>query len=317
MDSSLYFPGEKSLWSGRDDGPDTLRYHQAITVTSFNNAHTPSIGILGFACDAGIQRNQGRIGAREGPAAIRRELSNLPIHHANLSVYDFGDIKCSRDNLEQAQMALADIIYQLLVHDVTPVVLGGGHEVTWGHYQGLARRYEQEPITLINLDAHYDLRPLVDGKGNSGTSFQQIAEDCQKKKVPFDYCCIGIQELANTTALFKRASELNVKTVYARNCYEDYEAVIKKIDEIVAGSKNIYLTVCMDVFAMAFAPGVSAPQPLGLLPWDVVPMIQRIAASGKVRSFDIAELSPPHDVNNATAKLAAMLVATFIHATSA
>jgi len=46
-----------------------------------------------------------------------------------------------------------------------------------------------------------------------------------------------------------------------------------------------------------YAPGVSAPQPLGVLPWQILPLVRQLAASGKVVSYDIAELSPKYDID--------------------
>ncbi len=64
----------------------------------------------------------------------------------------------------------------------------------------------------------------------------------------------------------------------------------------------------MDVFAQAFAPGVSAPQSLGLWPPQVQFLINQIIDSGKLRCFDIAEYSPPLDSHNQTGKLCASIV---------
>ena len=59
-----------------------------------------------------------------------------------------------------------------------PVVLGGGHEVAFGTYLGLARisrsAHPGDRIGILNLDAHFDLRPGP--VPSSGTPFRQIAE---------------------------------------------------------------------------------------------------------------------------------------------
>jgi Arginase/agmatinase/formimionoglutamate hydrolase, arginase family len=85
------------------------------------------------------------------------------------------------------------------------------------------------------------------------------------------------------------------------------------IDRVIDQNEMIYMSLCLDVFSAAYAPGVSATQPLGLQPWDIIPLIRQIAASGKVVSFDIAELSPRYDVDQRTAKLAGVLIYEFIH----
>src|SRR6185437_6072062 len=142
----------------------------------------------------GVRRNQGRIGAAEGPDAIRRTLAKLPIHKNNFQLWDAGNILCSDGDLEASQTALSEIVSMLLSKKITPIILGGGHEVAWGHYQGIAKVYPHKNLGIINFDAHFDMRSkLEDNKGSSGTPFLQIAEAHQATKRRFDYNCVGIQ----------------------------------------------------------------------------------------------------------------------------
>ena len=79
--STMHRPADLTLWHGRADaeeGPRALRWHQVIRPLADGDA--PGLALLGFACDAGVARNQGRAGAAEGPAALRRALANLAWH---------------------------------------------------------------------------------------------------------------------------------------------------------------------------------------------------------------------------------------------
>ena len=69
----------------------------------------------------------------------------------------------------------------------------------------------------------------------------------------------------------------------------------------------IYLTICLDVFDISFAPGVSAPSAIGLHPNITLNLIKEIVGSGKLISADIAELNPLVDQDNKTSKLASKL----------
>jgi formiminoglutamase len=70
----------------------------------------------------------------------------------------------------------------------------------------------------------------------------------------------------------------------------------------------------MDVFSSAYAPGVSAPSPMGLDPFFVCKTLQYLFHTQKVISCDIAELNPRFDSNQQTANLAARLVDFIISA---
>lgn len=320
-----YLPPNPSLWQGRADIPANSCFFQVIKLLdlrqSISKDPKPSFVLLGFRCDEGIRRNQGRTGAIEGPIHLRKALAKFPIQR-EVTIYDAGDITCTESNLESAQQALAETVALLLQAGMTPIIIGGGHELAWGHYQGIVKclmdpRFngDDNKLAIVNFDAHFDMRPLLPNKhGSSGTPFLQIAEACQTSGRHFDYHCIGIQPAANIPLLFDTAKKYDVKIITAEKLHEnDKEFCQQFIHRIIKENKIIYLSLCLDVFAAAFAPGVSAPQALGLTPWQVMPLVRELAASGKVISYDLAELSPPYDKDDRTAKLAANFVYEIIH----
>ena len=97
-----------SIWHGPVDaaeGEAGRRWHQIVQPLSVET-EAGAVALLGFACDAGVARNGGRVGAAAGPAAIRDVLRNVPVHGVKL-VADAGDIACIGDELETAQAQLA------------------------------------------------------------------------------------------------------------------------------------------------------------------------------------------------------------------
>ena len=317
---TFYLPPDQTQWQGRADIPPASCFFQIMQM--FNLLDPPEIevnertfALLGFRCDEGIRRNFGRVGAAEGPKAIRHALARLPIQKQNFVCFDAGDIICSNGDLEASQEALGDVIAILLKQNITPIVLGGGHEMAWGHYQGIHRVYPVEHLGIINFAAHFDMRPLLPHqKGSSGTPFLQIAEAHRATKRRLDYNCIGIQHAGNIRQLLETAKFYNAKVIWADELHKgQLEKCVDFVDRVVDENEMVYVSLCLDVFAAAFAPGVSAIQPLGLLPWHIIPIVRQLAASGRVISYDIAELSPRHDIDQCTAKLAANLIYEIIH----
>ncbi len=306
-----YKVAEKSIWQGRAGEPKGSRYFQVVECIDLEHScESGAFALLGFASDEGVKRNQGRTGAIEGPEALRKALAKLPLHWKSAKpIYDFGDICCNDGDLESAQALLAEVVSDLLQKGLHPLVMGGGHEISWGHFQGIAASVQDQQCGILNFDAHFDLRPLLkNGQGSSGTPFYQIAQN-----YPFDYTCLGIQPFGNGPNLFKEAQKHSVKYLTAEEMCS-VEKAEKMVKELVGRHEAIYLTICLDVFAEAYAPGVSAPQAMGLSPWQVIPLVQQLAASGKVVSMDIAEMAPCFDRNSVTAQLGASLLSTFIHA---
>ena len=251
------------------------------------------------------------MGAKEGPLALRKALRNKCFHNfRDVSLYDCGDVVCEGDDLEAVQELLAEKVHLILKRGHYPLVLGGGHSISWGHYQGLEKAHLADSLGVINIDAHYDLRPLLEGgKGSSGTPFLQMALRSQEKKRPFNYLCLGVQESANTTPLFETARELGVETILATDILaEGAKAYESQVSSFLERCEKVYLTLCLDAFSFSVAPGVSAPSPFGLMPGHILDIMSEIVKSGKLISFDIAEMAPCYDEAGKTASLGAEVI---------
>lgn len=309
-----YQPANPKLWQGRNDTMKPERFFQKV---SFINDPQELITdnkktiFLGFASDAGIIRNSGRPGAKEGPDQIKMQLAKLPCP-SNEGYIDLGSVFCEADRLETAQNQFGQLIQRCHQQGHRTIALGGGHEIAWAHYQGLEPYYSK--LGIINFDAHFDLRPFSKGQpGTSGTPFSQIAAFCEEQQRSFNYCCMGIQKFGNTASLFERANDLKVNYLLAEEMHAKSQAwQLAFLDNFMLNQDHIYLSICLDVFAECFAPGVSAPQMMGLTPWQTLPLLKYILQSGKVVGLDIAELSPPLDQEQKTAKLAALIIAELI-----
>ncbi len=315
--TALYSPTtDHNLWSGRADALDAEYVHQIMRFLDLNNppASTETLAgyaLLGFESDAGVTRNKGNPGAHEGPMAFRRALAKLPVHSA-LNLYDAGNVKCLANKLETAQTELSIQISQILSRNLTPIVIGGGHETAWGHFQGVALHYPDTDIAILNFDAHFDLRPLIEGKfGSSGTPFRQIHDLLTANDRPFNYYCAGIQPLSNTASLFNYAHANHVKYLLAERIHANPHD-LSFIETIIQSHQHIYVSICLDVFSAALAPGVSAPQALGIAAHWVIDALKLLKNSGKVISLEIVELAPAYDINNITAKLATLLLMNYL-----
>ena len=304
-----------ALWQGRADtlaGERFFQHVQCEDIRTYALDQSKQTVIIGFCSDEGIRRNEGRLGAKLGPDKLREQLAKLACHN-NQTFLDLGNIVCDDDDLEKSQQQFAKLLGHCHQLSKNTIALGGGHEMAWAHYMGLTRHYPK--LGIINFDAHFDIRPLTDGKfGTSGTPFWQIKQFCQSNGLPFDYCCVGIQPVANTNSLFERAHDWHINYITAEQIHEESFAwQTAFLDDFIVRHDSIYLSICLDVFAECYAPGVSAPQSLGLSPWKVMPLLKYIVQTGKVVSFDIAELSPPLDHEHKTSRLAAVIVAELLN----
>ncbi|MGR5335677.1 formimidoylglutamase [Vibrio gigantis] len=319
------------VWTGRNDLEDgalgTRVHHITKQVQSSDlsdDLTDSAIALVGFASDAGVARNKGRVGAKQAPNLIRQALANMA-WHSDAHIADLGDIECNDGQLEVNQKQCASVIANVLSTNKV-ITLGGGHEVAWASFQGLAEHLhkkaehldkiqpERKPkIGIVNFDAHFDLREfesdIADVKPSSGTPFNQISDYCQTYQWPFHYACLGVSAASNTKALFNKADQLGVWYEHDRNMTQVNQAAqLVKLQKFIADCDYLYLTIDLDVFPAATAPGVSAPAARGVNYEALAPFLEQIFKhSKKLIIADIAEYNPDYDIDGQTARLAARL----------
>ncbi len=310
--TSTYKASSSEIWIGRTPSAIETEQYWYQKVECLDLLQTPElsqdIALLGYACDIGVLRNQGRAGSAQGPEACRKKLSRLAWHH-DLSIADVGDIYCTNDSLELSQEALAHAVYRLLSNATFPILIGGGHDMAWGHFKGIHKsllgQSRATKVGIINFDAHFDLRPVVDS-ANSGTPFNQIL---RTHSSDVDYMVVGIQRASNAPSLFELARQLEVAYITNDECLGSrIELIIDQLTEFISNKDHIYLSIDLDSISSAYAPGVSAPSPMGFAPSFLLRCLTHLLDSNKVISCDIAELNPAYDLDGITASLAASIV---------
>lgn len=297
------------IWQGRFDGDEPL-YHRIFQRVSlednYDTISTTDFVLHGFAVDEGVKRNKGRVGAKDAPDVIRKNISNFPVISPGFTLKDFGNIDCENEDLENAQNKLAEKIKIVLQKGGKSVVFGGGHEVMFPHYSGIKKAFPDKKIGIINIDAHFDNREIDPSIGpSSGTGFWQIAQEGDIHSLH-----IGIQRNSNTLKLFDTAHEYNMKYILADELFfENLPNLYAKLNEFINQSDVVYLTVCMDVFNVSVAPGVSALAYNGIFADAAfMHLFKLILTSDKLIAMDVAEVNPMYDTNEITARLAASLI---------
>jgi len=342
------FELDRTIWQGRIDPPtnnlrwaqdvkaqaNSWRWHQVIAPFDWKAAN--GTVLVGFCCDEGVRRNGGRIGAKDAPNAIRRALANFA-WHGTKPIYDDGNIYCNDGDLESAQRQLAlKLSHILYCQNHVPIVLGGGHEVAFASWLGLMLEFydfldgkvlNPKPINIgiINFDAHFDLRaPQISNEvedeefqwivgkqksiGSSGTPFAQIS-NAFNSLAAFHYAVLGISRPSNTKALFDCAEKLNTWVVEDKDINAaTLPAISAQLENWLQDKTHVYVSFDIDVLPAHQAPACSAPASLGVDLNLLLPLLEIIKQSGKLKIADIAEVNPKFDIDNRTAKAAARIV---------
>jgi formiminoglutamase len=210
---------------------------------------------------------------------------------------DLGDLETSGD-VELDQSRLGEILAPHLDRGTFVIVLGGGHETSYGHFLGYAG--SGRGVEILNWDAHADVRELRNGEGHSGSPFRQALE--HPSRACRRYTVAGLEPHLVARAHLEYL-EQHGRAVWRSDVDRDAIAAIYQGVEPAT-----LVSFDLDAVNQAAAPGVSAPNAAGLTGelW-----LEAAYAAGRcpaVSSADVVELNPVVDRDGHTARLAALTV---------
>ena len=169
------------------------------------------------------------------------------------------------------------------------------------------------PVGVINIDAHLDVRPTLDGRGHSGSPFRQALEHPTHPLPSGRYVCLGAQPHAVSREHFQYAQK--------RGCVVRWlpevrgrllDAFTAERERLTAEACPVHVTLDADAVDAAEAPGVSAPNVGGLAGGEVLDCVQAAGASPGVVGFDLVEINPAFDLDDRSARWAALAVWRFL-----
>ncbi|MDB4950060.1 MAG: Agmatinase [Gemmatimonadetes bacterium] len=265
--------------------------------------------VLGLPYDGGIPS---RPGARFGPRAIREALASFGTFdggHEVTPACDLGDVALPTMNGAEAHRRIEEAAARLFATGARPVFLGGDHGVTGSLIRGLAAAKPGLRLALVTVDAHLDVREYDDEASlSSGTPFRRALETgiLSGHRVAM----LGIRRFANSRYYLDWAREQGIRLSTVEDVQERGPAAVAReaLEAVAADADAIYLSVDIDAADAAFAPGVSASAAGGLTAREMIDVVRTVAAHPKLLAADLMEVSPPHDHDARTARLAARLL---------
>jgi agmatinase len=272
--------------------------------------------ILGMPFDCGADPY--RIGARQGPGAIRDQAIRLdgpyPSFSMNdpledLRLIDCGDANVIAGRIEEAHEVMEAAMGQIADAGVIPVTMGGDGAVTLPQLRAMGARYPG--LTVIHFDSHTDAYPIEGQRRHTnGTTFNNAAEE-GLIDAPGSWH-IGIRGTCRHPDIIGFTRAFGYQVVTADELFErGHKAVIEEMRAAV-GNRPVYLCWDMDVFDPSCAPGVCDPTWGGMTAREGIAILRSLAGMNIV-SVDVNTVSPPHDSAGMTALLAANVMILALH----
>jgi len=223
-------------------------------------------------------------GADKGPEAILEASANMELYDIETSseVYLKGiftdegvDVNSSP---EEMASAVRERVVKYLDKDKFAVVIGGEHSVSIGAIEGHIEKYGNS-ITVLQLDAHLDLREEYDGsKYNHACVMARVKDKCGIVQV-------GIRSMdVEGKGVFDREKVFFAHEIWDNNDWE--KKVISQLTE------KVYISIDLDFFDPSIMPSTGTPEPGGLGWYESLGFLKKVFTGREVVGFDVVELCP-------------------------
>ncbi|HEX2970165.1 MAG TPA: agmatinase [Bacteroidales bacterium] len=237
-------------------------------------------------------------GSDKGPAAILEASPNLEFfdvetmseaHVHGIYTSDPVDEKSTPEKLTEAVYSK---IRTLLKENKFPVIIGGNHTVPIGAFKAFSEYYDD--LTILQLDAHADLRPEYEGSPlNHACAMSRAKEYAPVVQV-------GIRSMSKDELPYLDMSRM----FFAHHLHQNKTLYDKALDKLTS---NVYITIDLDVFDPSLIPSTGTPEPGGPAYPELMSFLQNVIRNRRLVGFDVVELCP-NEYNKAPDFVAAKII---------
>lgn len=292
---------------GHRDPADPRDPRASTLLVPRTNCGRGDVVVVGLPFDSSIPS---RPGAKLGPKAFRDALPSLTtfgrgVELAGRAACDLGDLDLPPASVRLAHERVQSTAREIFASGAKPFFIGGDNGLTGAILRGLADARPDLRLGLVVLDSHYDVREYEDEETlSSGTPYRRALETpiCSGDRT----FILGTREFANSSYYDRWVREQGIRTIPVDAFDETPAAVIAAEVRQTLEQTCDALFLSIDIDA-AELPGSSAAAPGTLTSREMIAIVRELAASPLLLGCDLSELSPPWDIADMTAKLAARL----------
>ncbi|MFE1746426.1 agmatinase [Coleofasciculus sp. H7-2] len=236
-----------------------------------------------------------RNGCKNGPDAILEASGQVEYYDEELDwetgkdigIYTAESIADTRNgrsvSSEEMLQVTCETASQMIADGKFVIGLGGEHSITTGLVEAYRKAYPNEPFTVVQIDAHGDLRYEYEGSiHNHACVMRRIVE------MGLPTVQIGIRAICKEEAdLIK---EKNLIVFRAREIAMQADWIERAIASIP--TKRVFLTIDLDGIDPTLMPGVGTPEPGGLNWYSLLSFLRQVFQNYEVIGCDVMELAP-------------------------
>jgi agmatinase len=222
-------------------------------------------------------------GADKGPQAFLEASENMELFdiETRTEVYRRGIYLTEPLTENSSPEAMVEEVHQTALKYIRQnkfvTLFGGEHSISIGSIRAFNEEFEN--LTVVQLDAHADLRPSYEGSTcNHACALHEASKITNLVQV-------GIRSMDKSE--LDHMDEYQVHFAHDMLTEEDWmENAVSQM------TKNVFITVDLDVFDPSIMPSTGTPEPGGLLWYETLEFLKIIFENKNVVGFDIVELCP-------------------------
>ena len=273
----------------------------ALTVEDLKAAEV-DVAIVGASLDF----STGMRGAAYGPRALRSHdvylptvETGLPHTHvmvdptSELVIADYGDAPVDPESAYRSIEPIRAMVREVAETGTIPFIIGGDHSLMYPDVAGVADVYGKGKVGVIHFDAHYDAGSM--GLGHNlthGTPVRRLIE--QGHVNGSNFIQVGLRGYApgHDDLGWMREQGFRYHFMSEVEKYGWDRVMERAITEAAEGTDYLYISLDIDVLDPAYAPGTGTPEPNGLTPRELFPLLRRLGAEANVIGVEMVELNP-------------------------
>lgn len=271
-----------------------IQIHQKNDFPDIENL---DLAIFGVLDDRGSINNKGcGLAADE----VRKHLYQLDKGYHNLKMADLGNILPGA-GLSDTYAAVGDVMSDLLSANIIPIIIGGGHDITYGQYKGYAKN--DRVINMAVIDEAINIYKHHDSIDSESFLYRIFTET---PNYLFNFSQIGFQSYfvspADIATLEKLYFEF-YRLGKVRENMEEVEPIIRDAD---------MLSFDISAIKQSDAPGKRNATPHGFYGEEGCKIARYAGITDKLTSIGFYEMNPECDRNSQTAQLIAQMIWYFL-----
>ncbi len=222
-------------------------------------------------------------GADKGPEAFLHASENMELYdiETQSEVYKQGIHLTAPIKENSSPEKMVNMVHKIVKNYIKQekfvTIFGGEHSVSIGNIRAFKESYED--LTVVQIDAHADLRPTYEGSSyNHACAVHEASKTCNLIQV-------GIRSMD----VSEREYMDDYQTYFAHDLIHDENWIEDAVDQM---TPNVFITFDLDAFDPSILPSTGTPEPGGLLWFETLEFLKLIFEKKNVVGFDIMELCP-------------------------